>query len=155
MAKLPQDKAAKAAAEKDNVPEFGPVPPGVYLCRLTNVDPSRSGAAGPYWVWEATTVGAGTEPTGKKFWDNTSLSDQAIGRLGKVFEAFGVTPEADTEDLIGKLVAVEVTRVTQKGGENAGQLKNDVRAWHPAFVHPLAEDFQQAAGVAPSTADDY
>ena len=151
MAKLPAGKAQEAKEKGENW-EFGQVvPPGVYLCRLDSVDATKSGQAGPYWEWTCECVGAGQEPKGKKFWDNTSLSEKAIGRLGKVFEAFGVPTDTDTDDLIGKLVALEVTQGTNRDGKP----KNDVYAWHPADVHALYEEYLEQNGAAAPSADDY
>jgi hypothetical protein len=155
MAKLPAAKAKEAADTADDWEGGGAVEPGVYLCKLREVDCTKSGAAGPYWAWTFEVVGAAKEPSGKRFWDNTSLSERAIGRLGKHFAAFGVGTDTDTEDLIGKVVAVEVNRTTQKGGQNDGQLKNDVVALHPADVHAHYEDWAASTGAAGPSADDY
>lgn len=154
MAKLPRDKAKQAEDQKDEVPDFGVVQPGVYLCKLRSVDTSRSGPAGPYWTWEYETVGVQDEPSSKRFWDNTSLSEKAIGRLGKVFEAFGANTEADTDDLVGGLVAVEVKIGTVRTGENAGNQRNEVVSVHPKEVHPWADEYEEAQPTEAASSSD-
>lgn len=155
MAKLTKNLAKTAADKASDWDGTGTVPPGVYLCRLTNVDTSRSGPKGPYWTWEYETVGVGDEPASKKFWDNTSLSEQAIGRLGKVFEAFGATTEADTDDLIGDLIAVEVKVGTISQGERAGEQRNEVVTLHPAESHAEFDEFESANPKETAAADDF
>jgi hypothetical protein len=156
MAKLPSNKAQEAAeqAEEWEGPG-GALPPGVYLCKLNEVDDTKNGPAGPYWSWEFETVGVGQEPAGRRFWDNTSLSAKSIGKLGKHFEAFGRSTDTDTDELISKLVAVEVDQYTQKEGKNAGQLRNGVKALHPADAHALYGDYAERAGLAGPSAEDY
>jgi hypothetical protein len=154
MAKLTKDKAKMAEDKKDDVPDFGVVPPGIYLCKLTNVDTSRSGPAGPYWVWEYTTVGVGDEPASKKFWDNTSLSEKSIGRVAKVFEAFGTDSRADTDDLIGDLIAIEVKIGTINAGDNAGQKRNEVVAVHPAESHGMFDDYEPSTPSESASSSD-
>lgn len=145
MAKLNKNLAKQANEKASDWDGTGVVPAGVYLCKLQNVDSTKSGPSGPYWVWTYETVGVGKEPTGKRFWDNTSLSEKAIGRLGKVFAAFGVSTDADTDDLIGDLVAVEVKIATIAKGDNAGGQRNEVVSLHPADSHALFDEYEPAA----------
>jgi len=155
MARLSKEKANQAEQMADEAPDFGVCPPGVYLCRLRDVNTERSGPAGPYWTWEYETVGVEDEPNGKRFWDNTSLSEKAIGRLGKVFQAFGATTDADTDDLIGKPVSVEVKIGTVKGGERAGEQRNEVVSVHPAETHAWYHVFEaEHLAGATASADD-
>ena len=155
MAKLTKQLANQAEAQKDEVPDFSPVPPGVYLCKLREVDTSRSGPAGPYWTWEFETVGANDEPEGKRFWDNTSLSEKAIGRVGKMFEAFGLDATHDTDESIGHLVAVEVKIGTIKSGDNAGNKRNEVTGVFPPEVHAFYEEYAEATDTGGSSAGDF
>lgn len=149
MAKLNKALAKKAEEKKDEMPSFGIVPPGIYLCKLRSVDTTKSGPAGPYWVWEYESVGVKDEPAGKRFWNNTSLSDKAIGMVAKAFEAMGYTADSDTDECIGELVAVEVKVGTQKTGENAGQQRNEVVATHPADTHPWYEEYDGSSPTEP------
>lgn len=154
MAKLTKKLAKDAEEKKDEMPEFGVCPPGIYLCRLRSVDTSRSGPAGPYWTWEYETVGVKEEPSGKRFWNNTSLSEKAIGMVGKAFEALGFTADSDTDEAIGELVACEVKIGTVNAGQNIGQQRNEVVATHPAETHPWYEEWVEAnpsGGSAPAS----
>jgi hypothetical protein len=121
----------------------------VYLCKLRGVVTDRTGPAGPYWTWEFETVGVKDEPKDKRFWDNTSLSEKAIGRVGKMFEAFGMPADSDTDDAIGKLVAVEVKIGTVQSGDKAGEQRNEVVEVHPAEVHAWYDEY---VASAPATA---
>lgn len=155
MAKLSKQVAQQAEAQADDWSGAGVVPPGVYLCKLSEVDSSKSGPAGPYWVWTYEAVGVQDEPKGKKFWDNTSLSEKAVGRLGKVFEAFGVPTDTDTDDMIGMLCAVEVKIGTINQGDRAGEQRNEVVMVHSADVHAYVDEFLAANPPESASAEDF
>lgn len=143
MAKL--SKSVAAAAE-DQASEWGVrqlLPVGNYLCKLVEVDTTRKGKESgvPYWVFVTETVEVDGQPAGNRLWDNASLSEKAIGRLGKIFEAFGQPTTADTDDMIGLLVTVVVTQETITKGDNAGNLRNAVAGYLPADAHPAYEEF--------------
>jgi hypothetical protein len=112
------------------------------------VDTSKAGPAGPYWVWEYETVEVEGQPANRRFWDNTSLSEKAIGRLGKVFEAFGVDTDTDTEDLIGNIVTLDVGQETINKGDRMGEKRNVVRNVLSVDAHPAADDYADAAATA-------
>lgn len=146
MAKLSKAMAKKAADKADEWQDFVVLDPGIYLCRLAKVATDGNGPAGPYWTWEYETVGAGEEPQGRKFWDNTSLSDKAIGRIGKIFiEAFGVPADTDTDDVVGHLVALEIGVGTINKGERMGEKRNEIRRVLAPDAHPLFEEFNEGA----------
>ena len=153
MAKLNKKLAAVAEAEAENWSDRGVLDAGLYLCRLREVDTSKSGAAGPYWVWEYETVEAADQPVGRRFWDNTSLSEKAIGRLGKVFAAFGATTEADTDDLCGKLVCLDVKVGTIQKGDRAGEKRNEVGSVLPADAFPDYDESEFTSEEAASPDD--
>lgn len=158
MAKLKKDLAKAAEAEAENWVGRGVLPAGHYLCRLRAVDTSGQGPAGPYWTWEFETVEAGDQPVGRRFWDTTSLSAKAIGRLGKTFEAFGVPTTTDTDELIGELVNLEIKIGTIQKGEKTGEQRNEVVALLPADSHPDFDEVQTAKAEAKgggSDADDF
>lgn len=155
MARLNKANAKAASEKADEWNGSGIVQPGIYLCKLVEVDSTRSGPSGPYWTWTYETVGVGDEPVGKRFWDNTSLSEKAIGRLGKVFAAFGVGTDTDTDDLIGGLIAIEVKIGTISAGQNAGQQRNEVVAHHLAASHPLFDEYEGEVPSETAAADDF
>lgn len=155
MAKLNKQLAQQAQEQAEDWDGgYSVVQPGIYLCKLNDVDTTRSGPAGPYWNWEYETVGVHDEPKGKRFWDITSLSEKAIGRLGKVFEAFGASTEADTDDLIGSVVAVEVKIGTISKGDRAGEQRNEVVSLHPAEAHAWFHEYEEQTSTA-AAADDF
>lgn len=159
MAKLNKKFAKQAADEADNWVGTGVLPAGLYLCKLREVDSSKSGAAGPYWVWEYESVEAGEQPVGRRFWDNTSLSEKAIGRLGKTFQAFDATTDTDTDDLIGRLVCLDIKQGTIQKGDKAGEKRNEIVAVLPASAFPDYEEVEAATGKqkagSTASADDF
>lgn len=158
MAKLKKDLAKQATEEADNWVGRGILPAGHYLCRLRGVDTTKSGPAGAYWVWEYETIEVADQPAGRRFWDNTSLSAKAIGRLGKTFEAFGVPTTTDTDDLIGELVNLEIKIGTIQKGDKTGEQRNEVVAILPADSHPNFDEIEEAKADAKgggSSADDF
>jgi hypothetical protein len=135
-------KAKNAAAEWGD--GFEPLTPGRYLGKLVSVE-QRDGKAAPYWEWKF------EEPNSKQhLWENTSLSEKAIGRLGKVFEAFGVSADTDTDELIGQFVCMVVGTRTIPTGERAGQLQNTINGFLPASEHP---DFEGTGQAGPASSD--
>lgn len=139
MPKLTKTHAGKAAqaAGDWNDSGFEPLQPGWYLCRLLDVE-QREGKQAPYWSWKY------EEVSSKHWvWDNTSLSERAIGRLGKVFEAYGVPSDTDTDDLIGQLVNLELGVYTIPSGNRAGQLSNNIRSVAPGDTHPDIDDYAE------------
>lgn len=129
MAKLNQDVANQVAEAEDG---FKPIPEGVYVVQLMDDVEVGEGARGPYWKWtfEIPEKDADGEPmqyAGRRFWNNTSLSQDSFWKLKETFEAFGVSPDTDTEDLVGKrvkaLVVIEIARGGSRKGEPVNSLK--------------------------------
>lgn len=149
MPKLTKAKADQArTAAKDWGDGFEPLKPGRYLCRLHEVT-TAEGPKGPYWKWTFEEVNTKT-----RLYENTSLSADALGRLGKVFEAFGKPEDTDTDEMIGELVCLVVGTRTQAVGERAGQLQNTVNGFKPAAEHPDFDPESVKPGSGAS-ADDY
>ena len=158
MAKLNKNLAKQATDKAEDWKDgFQPVEPGLYLAKLTKVDTDGMGPAGPYWTWEYESLEVGEQPGGRKFWDNTSLSDKAIGRLGKVFEAFGVPATTDTDDLIGNVVCLDITIDTIRKGDRTGEQTNRVRSVLAGEQHPQWEEHESgvAAATGASSPDDF
>lgn len=128
LTKAHANKAEKAAGDWSDAPEL--LDPGWYLGRLLEVE-QREGRQADYWSWKYEEV-----HSHKWLWDNTSLSEKAIGRLGKVFEAYGVPSDTDTDELIGTLVNLEVGTYTIASGQRQGQLANNIRSVQPGDTHP-------------------
>jgi len=149
LTKQAAQQAAQAAEEWEDRDPNEPLEPGWYLCRLLSVE-VQEGTKAPYWGWKFEDV------VGEQWlWENTSLSEKAIGRLGKVFEAFEVPPDTDTDELIGELVNIEVGIETAAKGKRAGQLVNVVKGLAPASTHPDFADYVQAQGQAKPDPDEF
>src|SRR5690606_16853317 len=102
MPKLNKQTAAAVTEAAENS-DFEPMPAGRYIFKLVDVE-SKDGQRAPYWSWQ---YECNEEPyVGRKVWDNTSLSEKAAWRLGKVFAAFEVPADTDTDELIGREVAL-------------------------------------------------
>lgn len=120
--------------------------PGLYLAKMVGCE-SKDGAAGAYWAWKYEELGSGNF-----LFDNTSLSEKAIGRLGKVMEAFGVTPDTDTDLLLGRVVAVKVVQRTQQQGERKGEMRNEIESVLAPTEHP---DYDGTEGGAKASVSDF
>ncbi len=123
MPKLDENAAQKVASAEST---GGIMDEGIYEMTLTKVEVA-TGPKGTYWKWEFT-VPEDAPKFGKwKQWLNTSLSEAAAWRLKEVFEAFGTTPDADTDDLIGQSVRVEVGVNTIQSGPRTGEPGNNIK----------------------------
>lgn len=133
MPKLPQEEAA--AVDEQEVQSFEALPEGIYLASLIEVE-VRPGNVADYWSWSfGDLVLMDVEPPkpypGRQ-WVNTSLSENARWKMKEVFEAFGVSPDTDTDELIGEPVRLVVTQRVIEKGAKMGQLGNNVDAVLPA-----------------------
>lgn len=136
MPKLNKTMAKKAGEAESG---FDPFQPGVYHVRLDKVDGTGEGAAGPYWVWEYTVVEPGPAEN-RKLWNNTTLAEHALFGLNNTFDAFGVDPDTDTDELCGRVIRAQVEVTTIKSGARKGDLTNSVKK-----MLPKAEDFEYEA----------
>lgn len=125
MPKLAKAKAkAVDAAESINT-EL--VEEGIYTVELKSVETKTGKESGqPYWLWTFEIPADADEHGGKRFWLNTSLQDNALWKLKEVFEAFGETPETDTDTLIGEQVRIVVSARPIGAGPKMGQMSNQV-----------------------------
>ena len=124
---MPKLNKANASKAEDAAGDWGSraiIDPGVYLARLDEVE-VKDGNKGPYWRWEFTV----TDPSAPriKLWHNTSLSENAIGNLGKTFEGFGVSTDTDTDDMLGMEVWVQVGIRTIQSGAREGERANELQ----------------------------
>lgn len=145
MAKLNQ-KTAKAVDKTDGG-GFDPLPEGAYHVRLRDVDPTREGPAGPYWVWEYEVVEPG-EYENRRLWTNTSLSEKAMFKLKETFSAYGVPTDTDTDELLGSVVKAMVGQRTIQQGERKGELTNEI-----SKLLPADEDFEPSGSEGTAAED--
>ena len=164
MPKLNKTQAAKV----EKAEEWGQgrelLPEGKYACRLQKVE-VRDGVKAPRWSWWLTKPHDedGVEHSGVLFL-NTSLSEAAFGRLKQVFNAFGYTPDSDTDEMLGEWVGVYVTQEVQQQGKNAGRKVNDIQYvfefdpadwdFDPADVGPDRDRNSGSAGGGRGSEDD-
>lgn len=140
MAKLNKTMAKKVDDADDS--GFEPLEEGVYHFRLRDVDPTKEGPKGPYWVWEFECV---EEPyINRRLWNNTSLSEAAMPIFKRTFKAFDVPVDTDTDELLGRLVRLVVSQRTIPEGPRQGEVTNQVNR-----VLPPDPDFRvpEAAGA--------
>lgn len=136
MAKLNQTMASKVESAEGG--SFEPLPVGAYHVRLRDVDAGRQGPAGPYWSWEFEVVDEGPWAQ-RRLWTNTSLSEAAMFKMKETFGAFGVAPDTDTDELLGRVVKAMVGQRTIQQGERKGELTNEISRLQQAdadFVVP-------------------
>lgn len=131
---------------------FDPIPDGTYHVRLQEVDPTKEGPAGPYWSWQFEVVEPG-DHTGRKLWNNTSLSEAAAFSMRNTYDAFGAEYDADTDDMLGGVARAVVSTRTIQSGARKGEPSNQIDR-----LLPKADDFElpeelAAAGGQPK-ADD-
>ena len=124
MPKLSNDMAKKVDTAEDG---FKPVEPGWYQLKLVEVD-TGEGAKGPYWQW---VFRRHDSDSAKRFWETTSLSEEARWRLRKVFEAFEVPTDTNTDDLLGLWIWAELGIKTIQKGTRAGELDNTIVQFKP------------------------
>lgn len=141
MPKLIATLATKADKEKDKWGDRTPLDNGFYLFKLLKVE-AKDGTAAAQWIWTWEEL-----HTTKRVFDSTSLSEKAIGRLGKVFEAFGVPADTDTDLLVGKVLALRISQRTIQEGEKKGQIVNNVDSWHPPTEHDEFANIDVPAGL--------
>lgn len=121
MPKLSKEKAA--AVDEAEGQDYTALPIDRYIGELADVK-TGEGPKGPYWTWEFHVVDTGKGFGGRKLWLTTSLSqDWAIK---KPFEAFGVSPDTDTDELIGECAVLQVTQREIQSGTRKGQMTNNV-----------------------------
>jgi hypothetical protein len=128
MPQLSKDMAEKTAEAESN---FELVPENTYILVLKEDPAVKEGPNGPYWSW-VFEIPQGEEFAGRRFWNNTSLGDNALWKLNETFAAFGVPTSTNTEDLIGRRVKAVIVQEVQEKGKNAGELQNTIKTLLPA-----------------------
>jgi hypothetical protein len=121
MPQLNDTLAQKVADAEDG---FKLLDPGIYRLTLIEVE-VKEGKKGPYWSWRFD-VTEGEPNAGRRFYENTSLSEAAFFRLKSVFAAFGVPTGTDTEELIGRQLRGVVGHETIGDGPKMGELRNSL-----------------------------
>lgn len=78
----------------------------------------------PYWNWEFTFPEDAPRYSRRKLWRITSLGANSAWLMKEHFDAFGVSPDTDTDDLIGKRALVYIgTRMRTDTNETQNTIK--------------------------------
>jgi len=126
MPKLSSDVARQVEEEAEKGgPQ--PIPEGIYLARLFEVEVSdKVGDSGyHYWIWKFRIEEEGYK--GREQWTNTSLSPKAAFAVGGMFKAFGVPADTHTDELLGRLAYLKVNQQVIAKGPRAGEMGNNVQ----------------------------
>lgn len=147
MAKLGKEMSDKVSNAEDG---FKPIPEGVYILQLMKDVEVAEGPRGAYWKWELEIPkeheGAELEYAGRRFWTNTSLSEESFWKLKEAFEAFGVPTDTDTEDLVGRRVKAHISIEVARGGARKGEPTNSVKKLLP--LDTATSDAAPSGGVS-------
>lgn len=144
MPQLGKDMAKKVAEAEDS---FAPIPRGVYIVELAQDCEVAEGAKGAYWKWTFE-IPEGEAYAGRRFWLNTSLSENAFFKLKETFAAFGVDTDTNTEDLVKKRVRAVIGTQTIQKGQRAGQIGNDLQKVLP-LDGPTGENVDESGNELP------
>lgn len=144
MAKLPEAAIKSAQNAEDSDGDFPLMPAGIYHGRLTDVDASKSGPKGRYFVFQYDIVTPGYDK--RKLWDTVSLSDGAAFKRKQVWDALGYPLDTDTEDMIGTVVKIHVKRRVIQSGAREGEMAEQVDR-----VAVADEEFAAMSGGAGAT----
>lgn len=124
---MPRLDETAASRVEEAESSSGVMDEGIYEMTLISVEVKPGAENGPYWKWTFKVPEDATKYAKWQQWLNTSLSERSAWKLKEVFEAFGVTPDTDTDDLIGQRVRVEVGQNTIQKGPRAGEVGNNVK----------------------------
>jgi hypothetical protein len=169
MPKLAAKDRKKVEKAEATTGGFEPIKPGKYIAELHEVEAKVSNNGNPMWVAEfheihdldgekvpgrqwyqmmlptTDTPPDGYTPGGKekdpaKAWK--MYQDLCSGRIKAFFEAFGYTPDSDTDEMIGERVVLQIAVRTIQNGPKAGEQGNEVKN-----IFPLdSVDFEDAEG---------
>ena len=135
MPRLPAKKAKSVAKAQSSGGTINVLPDGVYTAKLVNVETGK-GPKGPLWTWQYKTTDDSVPET--TLWERTSLSPEAEWKLNETFNAFGVDPDTDTDELIGQEVRLVVQQRTIPDGARRGEKTNDIKQ-----IRPLDEEDEE------------
>ena len=160
MPKLAAKDRKKVEKAEAATSEFPLIPPGKYMAELTGVEARTSNAGNPMWVAEFRSItGAdGTTYPGRQWliinlvtsderpdgWkpgpknriqdpDEAWVSYQQFlaSQIKSFFEAFGFTPDSDTDEMIGERAIIQIGQRTIQSGTRAGEQANQVNGIFP------------------------
>lgn len=142
MARMSDKEAQAERAAADSWGQRIVLESGYYLAKLDEVDDTPVGPKGPYWKW----IFKYEDVPGKAFL-NTSLSDSARGSRGAVFKAFDADPSSDTDELLGELCVLYISKGKIQGGKRMGEWGNNIDAVLPATDENIEQCTRSAEGA--------
>lgn len=168
MPKLASAAAKKAAASAENAPagEFPVLDEGTYRIRLTGVDvekvknskdPKLIGA--PVWVWKFSISPDDESETAvsAKFWHRCTLPvegaeyfDFLNGLFVAPFDAYGVSVDTDTDELVGRDIRAYVIQRVMEKGKRKNKTVNEIES-----LLPLDGELAGVAAGVGSSDDDF
>ena len=132
-------KLDSTVAEQVNQAESGSalIEEGMYEMVLISVEATGKdgkplvGSAGPYWKWALAFPEDAERYAKRRQWVNTSLSADSAWKMKEHFDAFGVSADTDTDDLVGKRCLVHIGSRIITSGDKAGDTVNTVKKLAP------------------------
>ncbi len=120
---------------------------GLYAAQLIKVT-EHEGEEFDYWEWEFGNLHDenGTRRGGRQ-WNNTSLSPKSRMFLAQTFEAFGYTPDSDTDEMLAEWVVLSVVQEIRTKGKTAGKTVNSVNGLLAFNPEKWAFDPEEAAAA--------
>ncbi|ALY10768.1 hypothetical protein SEA_SUPPI_44 [Arthrobacter phage Suppi] len=170
MPKLPKNVAKSVEAAEAVSGDFALLDPGFYYAQLAEVE-VQEGNYAPQWnatlenlhkketlekasgkQWHRMNVvteekAPANYTNGDKKW--AAFHSMSQGQLKAFFEAFGYTPDSDTDEMIGEWVVIKVGIETIQGGARKGEKTNRVKA-----LSPVPDDFD-ATELVPEDSDTF
>lgn len=180
MPKLAAKDRKKVEKAEAATGEFALIPPGKYVAELMEVEARTSAAGNPLWVAVFTKITGqdGTEYPGRQWFNiNLPISDQrpdgwkpgprnreqdpdkawasyqafVAANVRAFFDAFGYTPDSDTDEMVGERAVIRIGQRTIQSGNRAGEESNQVTA-----VLPLSSvDWADSAGDGGKDEDEF
>lgn len=166
MPKLNPTKAAEVKKAGEDGGKFVLLPEGKYVVRLTDVTSETARSGSPMWVWKFETTqyleveapvdneGQPINVIGKEIWYRTVIMDKTLWDLDRVFNAFGVPPETDTDELVGDEIVVMIDQQVITGGKSKGKLGNNVVDFMTLANGAAPDDLDVLIGAAAGGKDD-
>lgn len=132
MPKLNAERA-KQVERAEGGGSFEAFEEGEYTLKLVDVEAGETRNNDPKWVfkWKVDDEG---EAKGRQLWEHCALTEKALWKLKQIFDAFGVSTDTDTDDLVGKTVRAYVGQEVQQQGKNQGKMTNRIDQYYPAAV---------------------
>lgn len=140
MPKLNPTKAAevkKAGEQSTTSGKYVLLPEGKWKVKLLDVESKTSSKGDPMWVWSYRAVeflegtpqdkdGNAIDFSERELKYYTVIKDTTLWDLDRVFAAFEVDADTDTDELIGDEIVVFIDQQIITGGKSKGQMGNNV-----------------------------